>query len=186
MGVLFGVAMPELQFGVHCVITDFPHISAGFLCVSFIPTTPSFWTFIQYCTNFFWVYPLCPDYDKILPCCAGRVGSRTSSDPLLEGRYMGICVAFWYVLLLLAKSPAGITSQLSSRWTHFARRFCQEPCRLLYIRMHHCTSSLTVVTHLTRMQVGYCCIRFCSALTSLLSWLAKLCLTFVSVNRAAV
>lgn len=30
MAVLFAIAMPELQFGVHCVVIGFPQISAGF------------------------------------------------------------------------------------------------------------------------------------------------------------
>jgi hypothetical protein len=36
MAVLFSFAMPHMKYGVHCVVTSFPSLAAGFLCVTFI------------------------------------------------------------------------------------------------------------------------------------------------------
>jgi hypothetical protein len=35
ISVIFGIAMPDMRYGVHCVITAFPGFSASFLYVAF-------------------------------------------------------------------------------------------------------------------------------------------------------
>ena len=94
----------------------------------------------QHRTYAFWICPLCSDHDKILPRCAGRMGSRNYYCPLPEGWHMGIRLTFWYVfafafaLVLLDDMISLSMWQPSSRWTRSAQHYYLALHPLLRIR----------------------------------------------------